>query len=90
MSIIWEEPTVSLNTVRPRKDWAAVAAELKTAPGQWAIIDTDAPTSMSANFKKGLNKSFRPVGEWGFTVRGADQKGRAEKVFGRYVGQVPA
>lgn len=86
MSIVWETPEPPAFTGRRRKDWAEVAAALRSAPGQWAVVDTDCAASTATQYHAGKNRAF-PRGQFEFTVRGV-KAGRAAKLYARYVGEV--
>lgn len=80
----WEEPPA--RKCNARKDWASIAAQLRSRPGQWAVIDTDAAVSAAANFRRGVNRSF-PVGDFEFRAHGTNNN-RVEKIYARFVGAV--
>jgi hypothetical protein len=73
----WEEPPE-----QERRDWQAIANELKANPNRWASI-TLTTTAYVSHIKNGTTKAFRPAGS--FEARSS--KG---KIFIRYIGKEKA
>ena len=82
----WEEPPAHRYGWVPRQNWALIAEQLRSRPGEWAVIDTDLPATLAVGMRKGRNKSF-PLGQFEFRNVGV-KGGRAAKLYARYIGAV--
>lgn len=78
MELKWETP--SHGAADGRERWAPVLDQLRDRPGEWAVIAEDATANLGAQLKR-THSGFE------FTARGV-KNNRAEKVYGRYVGEV--
>ena len=81
----WEEPPVK---GRNRNDWDAIAASLKANPHKWAVVAENVSASTGTHIRHGRLTAFAPEGAFEARVSGAkaDNGGRAEKIYARYVG----
>lgn len=75
---MWEDP--------PPKRWSLIAAELRSRPGEWALVAENATTATTTYINQGRITAFRPAGA--FEARSVldPRTRRAAKVFARYVG----
>ena len=87
--LTWEEPPVK---GRNRHDWNTIAASLKANPNKWAVVAEDVSASTGTHIRHGRLTAFAPEGTFEARVSGAkaDNGGRAEKIYARYVGTASA
>ena len=87
--LTWEEPPVK---GRNRNDWDAIAASLKANPNRWAVVAENVSASTGTHIRHGRLTAFAPEGAFEARVSGAkaDNGGRAEKIYARYVGTASA
>jgi hypothetical protein len=82
----WEEPGPARRSATTR-DHAAITAELKSKPGEWAVIDKglkrDAAGMLAHHIRRGMLVAYRPAGTYEAASR-AD--GATHRVHARYVG----
>lgn len=83
--LTWEEPPVK---GRNRNDWDSIAASLKANPNKWAVVAENVSASTGTHIRHGRLTAFAPEGTFEARVSGAkaDNGGRAEKIYARYVG----
>lgn len=83
--LTWEEPPVK---GRNRNDWESIAASLKANPNKWAVVAENVSASTGTHIRHGRLTAFAPEGAFEARVSGAkaDNGGRAEKIYARYVG----
>lgn len=83
--LTWEEPPVK---GRNRHDWDSIAASLKANPNKWAVVAEDVSASTGTHIRHGRLTAFAPKGAFEARVSGAkaDNNGRADKIYARYVG----
>lgn len=83
--LTWEEPPVK---GRNRNDWDTIAASLKANPNKWAVVAENVSASTGTHIRHGRLTAFSPKGAFEARVSGAkaDNGGRAEKIYARYVG----
>jgi hypothetical protein len=83
--LTWEEPPVK---GRNRNDWNTIAASLKANPNKWAVVAENVSASTGTHIRHGRLTAFAPEGTFEARVSGAkaDNGGRAEKIYARYVG----
>ena len=70
----------------PRKDWAAIAAELVAQPKRWAVVETGMRsllTGLSQQINTGHLMAFRPRGHFEACTRSANDE---MVVYARYIG----
>ena len=77
----WQDPPVHGKAGR---DWAAIVEQLKSRPGQWALVAEVAPVSTANSIRTGILKAWRPVGA--FEARGTNTKNGRADIYARYVG----
>lgn len=79
MSITWCPPPA----ITGKRKWTAEAAELRTRPGQWAVIDTKTAQHAADSMAYAINiaqlKAFQPAGDYEACARG-------KSVYVRYLG----
>lgn len=81
MSIIrWEKPPKG---GRGRK-WQKVADDLKSRPGEWALVAESASRTLAGNISNGLIVAFRPPRT--FEGVGRVNEDKSVDVWARYVG----
>jgi hypothetical protein len=87
----WEDPPMSARAGRGKK-WQEEAAELRSRPGQWAVL-REYPSGkrsraydLAVNVKQGRIVAFRPYGAFEASVR---LDGGVHKVYARYVAASP-
>jgi hypothetical protein len=87
--LTWEEPPVK---GRNRNDWNTIAASLKANPNKWAVVAENVSASTGTHIRHGRLTAFAPEGTFEARVSGAkaDNGGRAEKIYARYVGTASA
>lgn len=87
--LTWEEPPVK---GRNRNDWESIAASLKANPNKWAVVAENVSASTGTHIRHGRLTAFAPEGTFEARVSGAkaDNGGRAEKIYARYVGTASA
>lgn len=87
--LTWEEPPVK---GRNRNDWDTIAASLKANPNKWAVVAENVSASTGTHIRHGRLTAFAPEGTFEARVSGAkaDNGGRAEKIYARYVGTASA
>jgi hypothetical protein len=86
IEINWEEPPESL-LARQRRDWRGIADELRSHPGQWAVVAEGVSASTGTHIRHGRLTAFAPAGTFEARVSGArDSDGRANKIYARYIG----
>lgn len=85
----WEEPPVK---GRNRNDWETIAASLKANPHKWAVVAENVSASTGTHIRHGRLTAFAPEGTFEARVSGAkaENGGRAEKIYARYVGTASA
>lgn len=92
MSVIrWEDPPPT----RKGKDglrgwvksplWRAIADELRSQPGRWAVVAEDANPGVAGHIRRGHYEAFRPKGS--FEARCVGSAGMLPTVYARYVGE---
>lgn len=89
----WEDPPESGGFEKKKNVYMEEAAELRSHPGEWGVVDTfprsrDAHArSVSNNITKGKYVAFRPAGAFDAVSRkGTDDDGTpVVKVYGRYL-----
>jgi hypothetical protein len=80
----WEDPAQDERGQRGKYD--EFVKELKTRPGQWAVLHPKAEhPSHVPNVNKGKIASFRPAGDFEATSRGNGDG--TYKIYVRYVGE---
>lgn len=87
--LTWEEPPVK---GRNRNNWDAIAASLKANPNRWAVVAENVSASTGTHIRHGRLTAFAPEGTFEARVSGAkaDNGGRADKIYARYVGTASA
>jgi len=60
----WDEPSPHL-----RRDWSAIADQLRGQPGKWLLIFHDGPTSTANAIRQGDVKPLRPDDGFQVTTR---------------------
>lgn len=71
-------------TIGPRARYIAVAAELRTRPGAWAVIrESTTPSGLGAQVSLGRQAAFTPPGDYQGTTRYRNGK---VTVYARYLG----
>lgn len=83
--LTWEEPPVK---GRNRNNWDAIAASLKANPNRWAVVAENVSASTGTHIRHGRLTAFAPEGTFEARVAGAkaENGGRADKIYARYVG----
>jgi hypothetical protein len=87
--IVWEDPPGTA-TGRPGVRHAAIAAELRARPGEWAKVATAASSQMARDIKKARYLAYVPAGSFeavsrnNRTVNG--RKSPVAEIYARYVG----
>jgi hypothetical protein len=91
--IRWEDPKPSLQRRERSAPWSryrAVAAELRTQPGRWAVID-EFPgrnrTTLATHIRRGAIDCFTPAGDFDAVAR---QVFGHTAIYARYVGDEDA
>jgi hypothetical protein len=69
---------------RVGRDHAAIAAELRKAPGKWARVMTGATEPSASHIKTGRIAAYRPAGSFEATSR---KNGDKSDIYARYVGE---
>jgi hypothetical protein len=81
--ISWEDPPPGMvGGSSPNRPWAIVAAQLRTRPGVWALIDRDSNIVLQSRIKRGVSW-WGPPGSFEVTTRNID--GRI-LIWARYIG----
>jgi hypothetical protein len=83
--LVWEEPPARTSRTATR-DHAAIAAQLKSRPGQWAVIEAGERNNMNnvaMRIKRGDLPAYRPAGAFEAVTRTKDGEVR---VYARYTG----
>lgn len=83
--LIWEEPPARTSW-SVRRDHVAIAAQLKSHPGQWAIIEAGERNNINnvaMRIKGGVLPAYRPAGAFEAVTRTKDGE---VCVYARYVG----
>jgi hypothetical protein len=81
----WGAPPVQHRKGRPPSEkWATIADNLKTRPGEWAIVAKDVSPTTAALIRDGRLKAFQN-GTWEAVSRGTEGN-RAKEIYARYVG----
>ncbi len=65
-------------------EWEDVAQELKTKPGEWALIYEGIPRAHAGNIRAGLNPAFQPPED--FLVRTKGPRGSRADLYMCFVG----
>src|SRR5262245_32281925 len=83
--LVWEEPPARA----PRKgsQWDAIAAALKSNPGQWAKVVSTGNVSLKSDAEKGVLRCFRPAGSFEGRVVLEHGKRWEGDVYLRYIGE---
>ena len=86
--IVWEGPPASARGGRHAKyEHLWIAEALRGRPGDWALILEDVPATIAHQIKRGILKAYRPAGSFEARTVSVDvSKGRAAKIYARYVG----
>lgn len=85
MPVEWGDPPP--DKAAASAEWEAIAQELRTRPGQWAMIARDKTTETATRIKNGTLVSFRPAGS--FEARTVGRKNASAQrcdIYARYVG----
>lgn len=80
----WEDPPP--RHVSPRKNWAAIAAELMSNPKHWAVVEVGTRPMVAGvvqQINHGRLLAFRPVGHFEACTRTNDGE---MVVYARYIG----
>lgn len=87
MALHFEDPPGEYRS-RQGTDHAAVAAELKAHPGQWAVVSThptiQAASTAAGRVKCGFPHAYKPAGAFEAVSRTVDGKHR---MYARYTGK---
>lgn len=87
VKIVWEEPEGRSRGVRAsRYHWAEIAEQLKSKPGEWAMVGENLPLGSGTYINMGRIRAFQPSGSFEATTRGRTEDGKAKKVYARYIG----
>lgn len=85
--IKWEEPPGAKRGDGPRGKHFAIAAELRTRPGEWAHIVSYANQrtagSVAYGIRNGLQRAYEPAGAYDAVSRSL---GEEYRIYARYVG----
>lgn len=65
-------------------DWEGIASELRSMPGQWAIVARDVPRSHAAMIRSGRYRAFRPPEHYEVTTVGP--AGNRADLYMAYIG----
>jgi hypothetical protein len=81
----WSDPP-------PRREpkgsqWDAIAAALKSNPGQWAKVINDGNVSLKSDAEKGVLRCFRPAGSFEGRVKLNEGRRWQGDVWLRYIGE---
>ena len=88
MSVTWEDPPEPGGR-NPYGRHAAIAAELKARPGEWAKVVVEGNLSDSAAIRNGLYKAYQPARSFEAVARNTrkvDGHTRCD-IYARYIGE---
>lgn len=80
-----EPPAVTRPGRLPDTRYVEIANQLKTRPGEWALILEKGHQTTAARIRSGRISAFRPTGTFEATARNTDEQGRCQ-VYARFVG----
>lgn len=84
-AIKWGAPPVRERKGRPlSKKWLSIAEQLKTNPGEWAVVAENVSPSYAALIRSGGLRAFES-GKYEAVSRGIENN-RAKEIYARYVG----
>lgn len=85
----WKDPPPVRHAGRtPSPELLAVAAELRSRPGEWALVKSAVSAGTAHHWRVGKAAAFRP-GEFEFVVRNTDRATQRADIYGRYIGTAP-
>lgn len=81
MSLDWQDPPTPTAGRGSGTNWTSILAELRTRPGQWALVQEGVATTNAG----GLRRRFPDFEFTGRRDTGGD--GRRGRIFARYIGE---
>jgi hypothetical protein len=85
MAVEWADPPPGRRA--QSEEWEAIAQELRSRPGQWAIVARGRSAETATRIKNGTLAAFRPAGT--FEARTTGRKNASDQrcdIYARYVG----
>lgn len=86
MSVQWKEPPAPAGPAEKPVKYQDIADELRSRPGEWALVQDDAWASFANQITAGSLKAFRPRGAFEGLATDKRDYGRRATVYARFNG----